>query len=340
MDDRLQRRLEGADPLAAGVGTTPDPARLDAIKEQIMLTDPAPARSALRPRAIGLVGLTAASLAVVLVAGSLLRPTPSLAWDPSPTAATAAQRDAATKACGTAVSSATLKASDPQGQPLPVPSGLPVINVGSNGPIVVQASAGAGGDGQITVTTGQASTGDTAPVRPALPTELPPLVGLELHGTGAVAIFADAKTTAYCLLAKDGDGFAMAALIFPDLGNGMSAAVGSIGEATSASGMAMAAVGGGTGFSVSALTAEYKGQKVGIIAGYEPNAAVRARVVGGPADGASATITDGRFAMWAPDASLDADTKLETLDASGKVVDSFPIGMPPMPSGAVTTTLP
>jgi hypothetical protein len=327
MDDRLQRRLEAADPLAAGVGTTPDPARLDAIKEHLMQTEAAPARSILRPRAIGVVGLAAMSLAVVLVAGSLIQPSSkALAWDPTPAAATAAQRDAATKACSSAVPSAVLQ----RGVAADVPaagSDLPVLNAGSGGAVGVAPNP-SGDAGSVTVVSGQAGVGDPVPAPVALPADLPPLVSMELHGTGAVAIFADAKSTAYCLLAKDGDGFVTAALVFPDLGGGMSAAVGIIGAPSSASGMASVGTNGNSGFTVTALTAEYEGQKVGIIAGFEPNAAVRARVVGGPADGASATITDGRFAMWAPDADLGQGTRLETLDASGKVVDTFDMGIP------------
>ena len=60
-DDRLVRRLRDADPLAAGEGHSPDPVRLDAIKEHIMQTEARPVRAALRPRAIGRVGLAAAA---------------------------------------------------------------------------------------------------------------------------------------------------------------------------------------------------------------------------------------------------------------------------------------
>ena len=63
MDDRLQRRLRDADPLTAADGQAPSPVRLDAIKEQIMQTDERPVRAAIRPAALGLVGLAAASLA-------------------------------------------------------------------------------------------------------------------------------------------------------------------------------------------------------------------------------------------------------------------------------------
>jgi hypothetical protein len=98
--DELQRRLRDADPLTAAEGSTPDAMRLDAIKEQIMLTNERPIRAAFRPRRLGLVGLGAASLVAVLVAGTLVRPAAStLAWSPEPTAATEAQKAAASAAC-------------------------------------------------------------------------------------------------------------------------------------------------------------------------------------------------------------------------------------------------
>ena len=94
--DELQRRLRDADPLTAAEGPTPDAMRLDAIKEQIMLTDKRPVRAAFRPRTLGLVGVTAASLALVLAVGTLVRPTgTALAWAPEPTAVSDEQKAAA-----------------------------------------------------------------------------------------------------------------------------------------------------------------------------------------------------------------------------------------------------
>jgi len=320
MDDRLQRRLRDADPLAAGDGTTPDPARLDAIKEHIMQTEARPVRAALRPRAIGLVGLAAAGLAVVLVAGSLLRPSASaLAWDPSPTAVSDAQRAAATKACA---------------------DGLPAA-VMEHGTPVGPANQAAGGTGEktsvgspITVTTGTVPDSSVPPI----PATLPPLIGLELHGTGAVAIFADSKVTAYCLLVKDGDGLAMAALLFPDLGDGASAGVGSIGSGSGEQ-RAAGVVSAGGDFTITALTTMYRSYSVGIIAGLAPAGTVKVKVVGGPADGATATVVDRRFAMWAPDDFLNVSATVEALDASGKVLGTQDLGAPADPP-VVSTTAP
>lgn len=341
-DDQLARRLRDADPLAAGDGLSPDPVRLDAIKEHIMQTEARPARAALRPRAIGLVGLAAAGLAVVLVAGSLLRPASSaLAWDPSPTAVSDAQRAAATKACSEGLPAAVAESG--QGAPA-VPgaaaSELPVISVAPTG----EGDNVSGGSGTqtdvgtaVTVTSG---SGLVVPA-PLIPSTLPALSGLELHGTGAVAIFADAKVTAYCLLVKDGDGFARAALLFPDLGSGMSAGVGAISVAGSGgqqSGSVSVSAGGD--FTLTALTALYKDTSVGIIAGLAPAGTARVKVVGGPADGATATVVDGRFAMWAPEDFLGVAAKVEALDASGKVLATQDLSAPAAPPMVTSTTKP
>jgi hypothetical protein len=326
-DDRLQRRLRDADPLAAGDGPSPDPARLDAIKEHIMQTEARPARAVLRPRAIGLVGLAAGGLAVVLIAGSLLRPASSaLAWDPSPTAVSDAQRAAAAQACADGLPAAVVE----QGIPAVPASGLPVISGTSWG-----TGGGANVGAPVTVTTGSGPI----PSLPPIPATLPPLIGLELHGTGAVAIFADAKVTAYCLLVKDGDGFAMAALLFPDLGDGMSAGVGTIGAAGGPGGASgVVAIGGAEGFTLTALTALYKDASVGIIAGLAPVGAVKVKVVGGPADGATASVVERRFAMWAPEDFLGQPAKVQALDASGKVLATQDLSAPPAPP-AVTSTI-
>ncbi len=329
MDDRLQRRLRDADPLTAADGATPDPARLDAIKEQIMQSDARPGRAVLRPRAIGLVGVAAVSLAVVLVAGSLLRPAATtLAWDPSPTAATSAQKAAADAACN---------------------AGLPPSGAGTqtgSGPVgVTSVTTGAGTvQGGTSVQSGQAglSTGGDGPSIPPMPTHLPPLVSLELHGTGGVAIFADAKVTAYCLLVKQGDGFAMGGLLMPDV-NGASFGVGSISGmdgAGSAVSQGAGAVAGTAGdFQVNAMTMTYNGSQLGIIAGVAKDGAATVKVVGGAADGATASVVDGRFALWAPSVLGGQAVTVLGLDAGGKEVARQVLFAPgEVPAGGVTAT--
>jgi len=258
MDDRLQRRLRDADPLTAADGQTPSPARLDAIKEQIMQTNERPVRAAIRPRALGLVGVAAVSLALVLVVGSLVRPTATtLAWAPEPTAVTAEQKAAAERACteNVVIGSGTIR--------------------GGGG--IVE-----GGEGEM-------------PALPPAPVTLPPLVSLELHGNGGVAILSDGTTTGYCLLRWDGTTFTAGGLAF-----GMGVPAGFEG-----------------GFLVSGMTAEFEGQALGIVAGAAPEDAVRVEVRGGPADGGTATVQDGQFALWVPGMPGADDVELVAFDGAG-----------------------
>lgn len=279
MDDQLQRRLRGADPLAGADGMTPDAAHLDAIKEQIMQTEARSARSALRPRTLGLTALTGATLAAVLVVGSLVQPTSkALAWDPAPVAATEAQAaDAATVCAGG----------------LPGPNGTPVT---------------VSGDGL------------DVPALPPMPAELPALVHLELHGTGGVAIFSNDTVTAYCLLVKDGETLVFGGLLFPDLGNGAAAGVGTIGGAPGQGTSSGAVIVGADGFAVAAMGTTYKDQLVGIIAGQAPEGTATIKVTGGPADGATATVDHGRFALWAPGSLQDNDISVTALDPAGRTL--------------------
>lgn len=154
---------------------------------------------------------------------------------------------------------------------------------------------------------------------PPMPTKLPPLATLELHGTGGVAVFADDKLTAYCLLVKDGDALVSGGLMFPDLGNGAAAGVGTIGGAPGQGVSGAISIGGG-GFEVAAMATTYKDQVVGIIAGQAPEGTATIKVAGGPADGATATADNGRFALWAPGSLGDANVTITALDAAGKVV--------------------
>jgi hypothetical protein len=258
MDDRLQRRLRDADPLTASDGQTPSPARLDAIKEQIMQTDERPVRAAIRPRALGLVGVAAVSLALVLVVGSLARPAATtLAWAPEPTAVTAEQKAAAEKACteNVVVGSGTIR--------------------GGSG--IVE-----GGEGEV-------------PAPPPAIVTLPPLVSLELHGNGGVAILSDGRTTGYCLLRWDGTTFTAGGLALGiDVPTGFA-----------------------DGFLVSGMGTEFEGQALGIVAGAAPAGAATVEVRGGPADGGTATVQDGKFALWVPGMPGGDDVELVAYDAAG-----------------------
>ena len=263
MDDRLQRRLRDADPLTTADGQTPSPVRLDAIKEQIMQNDERPVRAAFRPRTLGLVGVTAASLALVLAVGTLVRPTgTALAWAPEPTAVSDEQKAAAEKAC--------------------------TENV------VVGSGTIQGGGGIVEGLDGEVRDRE-APAIPAPVTTVPPLVALELHGNGGVAILSDGTTTGYCLLRWDGTTFTAGGLAF-----GMGAPAGFE-----------------DGFLVSGMATEFEGQALGIVAGAAPERATVVKVVGGPADGGTATVLDGQFALWVPGMPGQDDVELVAYDAAG-----------------------
>ena len=281
MDDQLQRRLRDADPLTAMDRHLPDTARLDAIKEGIMRSnDPvdaqtrpmaAPRTRALR-RSIGLVAIGAASLALVLVVGSMAVPsTSALAWAAGPTAVTDAQKSAAERAC----------------QPDLTPPGDAVTR---------QFPAGA--------------------VPPPAPGAVPPLVSLELHGDGGVAILSDGTTTAYCLVKRDGDGFALVALTMPS-GDGASVSVGGAESGTSMGEEVTGSVAGNGTIDVSAMSASFAGESLGIIGGATTPGAATVRIIGGPADGGTATVADGHFALWVPFALGSQPIDLVALDAGG-----------------------
>ena len=319
MDDRLQRQLMDADPLAAPGGYQADPARLDAIREQVMQSNQHTLRAAIRPRAIGGVALLAASLAIVLAVASLARPTATtLAWDRVPTQVTDAQKAAAEQACT---------------------AGLPGIN-GPGAPAAVPTSVAAPGGGASTSAEKSGSLqvdGRTATIvggngdAPAMPTTLPPLVSLELHGNGGIAILADDETTAYCLLVAQGDGFRMGGLLIPSA-NGATVGVVGIGKPAegssggpttdggpaTATGSSVGAIGGSAdGLQVTAMGMTFDGTSLGLIAGVAPDGATSVAVSGGPADGGTATVTNGRFALWAPGALGSTPVTVTALDAAG-----------------------
>jgi hypothetical protein len=328
MDDRLQRRLRDADPLAAEAGLMPDPARLDAIKERLMQTD-APVRgmetrSRLRPRALGVTALAATGLVAVLVVATLARPTSSaLAWDPSPTAVSADQRAAAAEACEAGL------------QP-------PARDLVVGGGAVTSGGGAVTADGGIVTVGGE---GGPIPSMPTMPTALPPLVTLELHGTGGVAVFADEALTAYCLLVKDGDRLVSGGLMFPDLG-GATVGVGTIGAGTVGAGSAAGSssgtvvVGGTDGWLLTRMTTTYGGQSIGVLAGSAPDGATRITVAGGAADGAVASVDQGRFALWAPDGDAGAAVTVTAYDAAGTIVGTQTLAPPPDAPIVTTTAAP
>jgi hypothetical protein len=260
MDDRLQRRLRDADPLASADGPVPAAVRLDAIKEQIMKTEHRTVRTAVRARPLGVVALGAASLAAVLIVGSLARPSATaLAWDPDPTPVTDAQKAAAYEACT---------------EEIPF--------VGSGGAV---------------------PGGAERPEVPAVPIEFPPLVSLELHGNGGVAVLADDQQVGYCLLKQDGDGFVYGGLMLGSADAGLPGAL-----------------------NVGAMSTEFEQTALSIVAGTAPAGVAAVRIDGGAGDGGTATVTGGRFAIWVPGAIMGGESvDLVALDASGADIIRQPL---------------
>jgi hypothetical protein len=134
------------------------------------------------------------------------------------------------------------------------------------------------------------------PSLPPLPTLMPPLTSLELHGNGGVAILSDETTVGYCLLKWDGTHFTVGGL--------------ALGPADAPAGS----------FAVTGAATEFDGQALGIVGGVAPSGAVTVTVVGGPADGGTATVQEGRFAMWLPGTMGLHDVELVARDAAGREV--------------------
>ena len=140
------------------------------------------------------------------------------------------------------------------------------------------------------------------------PSAPPPLVGLELHGTGAIAILADATDVGYCLLRSDGDAFVYGGLVY------------GLPEAASAGSLVL----GG-------MSTEFAGSEVGLLFGAAPEGVTSVRLDGGPGDGGVATIAEGRFAIWIPGSVTGSEIEVVGLDETGTEVvrQVLPIGEKP-----------
>jgi hypothetical protein len=131
----------------------------------------------------------------------------------------------------------------------------------------------------------------------ASPSAPPPLIGLELHGTGAIGILADAESTGYCLLGVEGGGFVYGGLAY---GSSEPAPVGSL------------LLGG--------MSTDFQGMAIGMLWGSAPDGVATVRVDGGPGDGGIATVEDGHFAIWIPGSLAEGPMEAVALDASGAEV--------------------
>ncbi|MFM2106099.1 MAG: hypothetical protein RL338_1131, partial [Chloroflexota bacterium] len=158
----------------------------------------------------------------------------------------------------------------------------------TDGQKMAAASACADGAAQAAGSVRGDASGSVTPSAP------PPLVGLELHGTGAIAILADATAVGYCLLRSDGDDFVYGGLVY---GLPESASAGSL------------VLGG--------MSTEFEGSEVGLLFGAAPAGVTSVRLDGGPGDGGVATVADGRFAIWIPGSLADPAMEVVGLDATG-----------------------
>jgi hypothetical protein len=168
--------------------------------ERTMRSFRSPSRA---PYVAGVAVIAAVAATVVVVGGDGAR-SPALAWSPTPTAATAADEAAARKACaapdGAAPSNGVVSV-----------SGIAVAQSGDTG-AGGQVAPPPGDGTEIQVEAGSSGVIDVLPPGevtpgPQLPTELPPLVSLDLRGTGGLAVFADEQWTFTCMLVSSGDGF-------------------------------------------------------------------------------------------------------------------------------------
>jgi hypothetical protein len=132
------------------------------------------------------------------------------------------------------------------------------------------------------------------------PAELPPLVSLDLRGSGGLATFADADWVVSCLLLDTGDGF--------ERGPVVAERSGSAGTSDSSGGLAL----------ISASSTTWSdGRSISMLAGVAPAGAtsVEIELPGQPT--ARADVTDGRFGIWWLGTLDGASTAIRALDTSG-----------------------
>lgn len=139
----------------------------------------------------------------------------------------------------------------------------------------------------------------------ALSAELPPLVALDLRGTGGLATFSDDNLTLTCLLVRDGDGFERGPII---------------GEESSTTPDAGTAV-------VAAASTEWKdGRSIAMLAGVAPPGAATVKIstLGQPT--ATAVVKNGRFAIWWFGTVENLSGSVTALDANGVELDQSDLG--------------
>lgn len=236
------------------------------------------------PYVAGVAVIAAVAATVVVVGGEGAR-SPALAWSPTPTAATPADEAAARTACAAPGGNAPTNGVSSVSGVAVAQSG----DVGSGGRVVPPSGGGTeiqvqvGSSGQIAVPVGGDSgtsevvAGGIAP-DPQLPTELPPLVSLDLRGTGGLAVFADDKWTFTCMLLSSGGGF--------ETGPIMVSPTDSLPPSDT-----LAVISG-------SQTTWADGRSLAMVSGTAPKGAAKVELSlpGQPA--AQADVVDGRFSIW------------------------------------------
>jgi hypothetical protein len=264
----------------------------------------------IRPRSrtpfiAGAVAVSAIIATVIVVGGDGAR-SPALAWSPTPAVATATDEAAARAACqaggNPAVGSSAIQV-----------SGMAMVGAGTSGTIVVGGKPGgppeggtivvsqAGGDA---VVPGTVVSGDgPMPNLPAPPAALPPLVSLDLRGSGGLAVFADKDWTMTCMLVKSGSGF--------EAGPIMAAPT----DHTKADGTFAVTSGSGATWG--------DGKSVAMVSGNAPKGAVTVRLDLPGQPSATANVVDGRFSIWWFGTFDPAKGSLTALDDNGATVGTL-----------------
>lgn len=137
--------------------------------------------------------------------------------------------------------------------------------------------------------------------------ELPPLVALDLRGTGGLATFSDDSMTLTCLLVRDGDGFERGPII------GIDASMPSDPVSPEV---------------VAASSTEWDdGRMISMIVGTAPTAATSVEIAIADQETATATVTDGLFAMWWFGSVEDLAGTVTALDVNGASIGSSDLAL-------------
>jgi len=140
-----------------------------------------------------------------------------------------------------------------------------------------------------------------------LPVELPPLVALDLRGTGGLATFSDDNLTLTCLLVRDGDGFERGPIV---------------GEESSAIPNSGTAV-------VAAASTEWKdGTTIAMLTGVAPVGAATVEISIPGQSTATALVTNGHFSIWWFGSVENLSGSVSSFDAKGVELGRTDLGMP------------